>query len=223
MLDEFCQRSELAGIYKVELINEVDEVLKAGVQVGLSSQEHYVLEVGVVYVGIHAEQSLKNNLNYVHKVLREWNTQGTREDLLIIELVLNPGHQEVNVLTGTDLQWGLDVVAVCPEVFVLGASTHGWTRLSCAELHENSVEDVNLIVELNSVHSQPFVQVFTCWQLDGQLHVAGAQCHTSNLLKLIATCAFLDLLFWLVTFGFVKTSDNLIFLFFHHVLLFYSF
>ena len=52
----------------------------------------------MVDVRIDSEQSLEDHLNDVHKVLREGNSQLAGEDLLVVELVLDPSHQEVNVL-----------------------------------------------------------------------------------------------------------------------------
>ena len=87
----------------------------------LSTKEHYVLEVSVVDVSIHAEESLENDLDDVHKVLGERNPEGTGENLLVVKLVFDPGHQEVNVLLGTHFEWGLHVMTIGPKVLILGA------------------------------------------------------------------------------------------------------
>ncbi len=97
-------------------------MLEAGVQVGLSREQHDVLEVSVVDVGVHSEQAFEDHLDDVHEVLGELHSQLTGEDLLIVELVLHPSHQEVDVLSCTHLQGSLHIVAISPEVFILGAS-----------------------------------------------------------------------------------------------------
>ena len=58
----------------------------------LGTQQHDVLEVRVIYVGIYSEQALEYYLNNCLKVAGEGNTERTWEDLLIVELVLYPRH-----------------------------------------------------------------------------------------------------------------------------------
>ena len=96
-LGEWC---ELARIDQIELVNEVDEVLEAGVQVRLGRQQHNVLEVSVVDVRVHTEETLEDHLDDVHEVLREGHSQGAREYFLVVQLVLYPGHQEFDVFAG---------------------------------------------------------------------------------------------------------------------------
>ena len=97
MLDQFGKGRELFGIYEVKLIDEVDEVLEARVEVGLCREEHYVLEVCVVDVSIHSEETLENDLDDVEEIFGEGNTEGAGEDLLVVKLVLDPCHQEIDV------------------------------------------------------------------------------------------------------------------------------
>ena len=49
------QRREFFLLYELELVDEVDEVFKACVEVGLCGEQHDVLEVGVVDVGVDSE------------------------------------------------------------------------------------------------------------------------------------------------------------------------
>jgi hypothetical protein len=100
LLNQLGQGSQLLGIDKVELVDKIDEMLETGVQVSLRRQKHDVLEMRVVDMRIDTEQALEDNLNDVQEIFREGHTQGTRENFLIIQLVLNPGHQEVNVFLG---------------------------------------------------------------------------------------------------------------------------
>ena len=73
-----------------------------------------MLEVSVVNVGVNSEQTLENYLNNVLKVLGEWHSQLAGEDLLVVKLIFNPRHQEVNVLACTHFQRSLDVVPISP-------------------------------------------------------------------------------------------------------------
>ena len=82
------------------MIDEVDEVFEASVEVSLRREQHDVLEVSVVDVRVHSEQPLEDHLDNVQEVLGEGHTNRTREDLLVVQLILHPSHQEVDVLLG---------------------------------------------------------------------------------------------------------------------------
>jgi hypothetical protein len=97
-LDQLGKGRELFGVYKVKLVDEVDEMLEARVEVSLRREEHDVLEVCVVDVSIHSEETLENDLDDVKEIFWEGDTEGTGEDFLVIKLVLDPGHQEIDVL-----------------------------------------------------------------------------------------------------------------------------
>ena len=111
----------------MELVNEVDEVLEARIQMGFGREQHYVLKVSMVDMRIYSKQSLEYYLDNSCKILGEWNTQLAWEDFLVIELVLYPSHQEVNILACTNFQWCFNIVSIGPEVFIFGASRHGGT------------------------------------------------------------------------------------------------
>ena len=175
----------------------------------LCGEQHDVLEVRVVDVRVHPEQPLENHLYYRHEVLRERHPNGAGEDLLVVQLVFHPGHEEVNVLAGAHLERRLHVVTVCPQVLVLGARAHSGTRLGRAELGQDSVEHVDFVVELDRVDCKPLVEVLTGRQLDGQLHVAAAKRHARDLLKSVAARSLLDLLLLLEGLGLVDARNQL--------------
>ena len=133
------QGSKFFGFYKRELIDEVDEVLKAGIQVSLGAEEHDVLEVSVVDVRVNAEESLEDHLNDGLKVPWERYTKCTREDLLVVELVLYPCHQKVDILARTHFQRRLYIVAIGPEVLILWACRHRRARFSRAKLSQDAI------------------------------------------------------------------------------------
>ncbi len=76
--------SELLGLDQGKLVNKVDEMFEAGIQMGLSREKHDVLEMRVIDVGVHSEQPLKYHLDNCLKVTREGHTQSARENLLVI-------------------------------------------------------------------------------------------------------------------------------------------
>ena len=80
----------------------------------LSTEEHDMLEVSVVNVGVNSEQALEYDLYNVLKVLGEWYSQLAGEDLLVVKLIFNPRHQEVNVLACAYFQRSLYVMPVSP-------------------------------------------------------------------------------------------------------------
>lgn len=157
-------------------------MFKASIQMSFSTQEHDVLEMCMVDVSVHSEKSLEDYLNYTDKVLGERHSKLAWENLLIVKLVLDPSHQKIDVLLSTDFQRSFDVVTIRPEVFVFGTSGHRWTAFSCTELSEDTVENVDFIIEFDGVNSKPLIKIFSCRQLYSQLHVATTQGHSSNLL-----------------------------------------
>lgn len=99
-MDKLGKGREFFRIYEVKLIDKVYEVLEASVEVGLCREEHDVLEVCVVDVCIHSEETLENDLDDVEEIFWEGDTEGTGEDFLVIKLVFDPSHQEIDVLLG---------------------------------------------------------------------------------------------------------------------------
>lgn len=89
LLDELLERCELSLIDEVELLDKEDEVLEAGVEVGLLAQLHDLGEVLVVDVGVHAEQALQDGLGDGQEVLREGHAWKGRKQmhLLTIEIL----------------------------------------------------------------------------------------------------------------------------------------
>ena len=154
------ERCQLFGLDERKLVDKVYKVLEARVEMCFGREEHDVLKVRVVDVCIHSEQTLEDDFYDCFKVSWERNTKGTRENFFVVELILDPSHEEVNVFAGGDLEWRLHVVAISPEVLVLGTCGHRRARLSGAKLRQDAVENVNLIIELDGVDCEPFVEVF---------------------------------------------------------------
>ena len=182
-----------------------------------------MLEVSVVDVRVHSEQPLEDNLDDVEEVLGEGHTNCTREDLLVIQLVLYPGHQEVNVLLRRDLQRRLYIMTVCPEILILGSSRHSGTGFGSTELCQNTIEYIYLVIELNCIDSEPLIEVLSSGQLNRKLHVATSECHPGNLFETVASRALLDLLLLLEGLGLVQTCQLVLrFLHFENCLYFKS-
>ena len=76
----------------MELVNEVDEVLEARIQMGFSREQHYVLKVSMIDMRIYSKQSLEDYFDDVCEILRERYAEGAWEDCFIVQLVLYPRH-----------------------------------------------------------------------------------------------------------------------------------
>lgn len=71
-------------------LGEVDEVLEAGVEVGLLRQSADVFEVGVVHVRVHPEEPLEDGPDHLLEVVREGRAVLLREDLWVVQLRTPP-------------------------------------------------------------------------------------------------------------------------------------
>ena len=70
----------------------------------------------VVDVGIYPEKPLEDGLGVCEEVVGEGDPNLAGEEGLVVQLVLDPGHQEVDVLGGGALDWLLHLVAICPVI-----------------------------------------------------------------------------------------------------------
>ena len=65
LLDKLSKRCKFFLVYQIELVDEINEVLEASIQMSFCRKQHYMLEMGVIYVSVYAEQSLENYLDYI--------------------------------------------------------------------------------------------------------------------------------------------------------------
>ena len=70
----------------------------------------------VVDVGIYPEKPLEDGLGVCEEVVWEGDSDLAGEEGLVIQLVLDPGHQEVDVLGGRALDGFLHLVSICPVI-----------------------------------------------------------------------------------------------------------
>ena len=73
-----------------------------------------MLKMRVVDVSVNSEESFEDNFDDVNEVSWKGDAQLTREHLFVIELRLNPRHQEIYVLGGTNFKRCFYVLAICP-------------------------------------------------------------------------------------------------------------
>ena len=70
----------------------------------------------MIHMSVHSEQSLEDGLGVGEEVVGEGDTDLAGEEVLIVQLVLHPGHQEVNVLGCGALDWFLHLVTISPVI-----------------------------------------------------------------------------------------------------------
>ena len=85
-------------------------------------------------------------------------------------------------------------MSFCPEIVVIWPSRHCGAGFRCAELLQKSIDDIDLVVELNGIDSKPFIQIFTGRELDSQLHIPAAKCLPCYLLEPVPARTLLNLL-----------------------------
>ena len=142
------QRSELLLIDQIELGDEVVEVFVAGVDVGLGADAHDPVEVMNVDVNKDSVEPGQNLLALWLESFGERNVRRDRKQLeyklieirivtttthhLVIDLRLDPVHQERDVLRSREVGWLLVLGPVLPQILELGSTGHGRTALSRA-------------------------------------------------------------------------------------------
>lgn len=124
-------------------------MLKGRVQVRLLAQVHHLGEVLVVDVRVHAKQALQDRFGIAQEVLWEGHADLGGEERLVIQLVLHPRHQVVNVLGCTALNRLLHRLPVRPVVLVFWPRRHYRAAILRAELGDRAVEHVDLVEKVH--------------------------------------------------------------------------
>ena len=102
---------------------------------------------------------------------REPLTDVRGEDVLVVDLNLDPVHQHVHVLRGGQGGWLPILVLVLPAVLVLGPTRHDRAGLVRARVADGAVDEVDAVEEVHHVHRHPVVQVLALGELHRLLQV----------------------------------------------------
>ena len=121
----------------------------------------------VINVGVDSEESFQDQLSNRDKVAREGNSDLAGEESLVINLILYPGHQVVDILGRRALDWFLDVFPVRPVIFILRPSRHYWAALLSTVVGQGADQHGDLVEELRGVDGHPLVHVLAVRQHDG--------------------------------------------------------
>ena len=123
-MDEFCEWGEVAFIEQPELVHEADEVLEGCVQMRRLIQLQHMRKVLVIDVRVDPEETAKDGANTRFKGARKGRAQSGREDTFIVQLLLDPTQQEVDVLGRRTGQRPTHVLPVRPTKLEPSTGTH---------------------------------------------------------------------------------------------------
>ena len=139
-------------------------------------QRAHLSEVVVVNMRVDAEQAAQNSLDAVHKVWRERSPRRDGEEGFVIDLRLSPVEQTLNIVRCTQTRRPAETrrVRVLPVVLKAGTCTHNRALTSSTELRDCTVEDVQVVEEVNCVDSKPFLKDLALREADGDAQVAAA-------------------------------------------------
>lgn len=91
-------------------------------------------------------------------IIRE-STDLAREKRLVVELTLDPCHEQLNILRRGHFQRSLDILPISPEILKLLPCAHDRAGVLGAKLSQRSIQNRDLVIELNGVDGEPFVEI----------------------------------------------------------------
>jgi len=176
--NDLHQRAEFLPVLdKLELTSKEVEVLEAGVKMGLNAKLAELVQMAVIHVSVHTEETLVDGAKGAHHLLGRGCAGGEllREHVSVVESVLDPRHEQFDVFCGGDCS-GLGVLlTVLPEVLVRGTSAHGGAGSGSAEVAHSTVKQVDLIEEVDGVCAEPFTNVLARRELNRKLQITGVE------------------------------------------------
>ena len=87
----------------------------------------------MIHVGVDSEKPLEDGLGVCEEIIWEGDPDLAGEEGLVIQLILDPGHEEVDVLGCGALNGLLHLVTICPVI--LKAEKYYITKLETPLLH----------------------------------------------------------------------------------------
>lgn len=146
-------------------------MLVAGIDMSLGPHLAHTVKMVDVDVDKHPKQARQNLLSHLHEGLREGSTNICGEDVLIVDLYLNPVHEQAHVFGSRQRCWLLVLVLILPAVFILGPTGHDGAGLISAGVTDGAVDEVDAVEEIDYVDGHPVVEVLAMGQLHGLLQV----------------------------------------------------
>lgn len=116
----------------------------------LNTQSTDLVKMRVVNVGVDTEQTTQNDLGSGHEVGGELDTDTLREQLVVVEQALRPGHEGLDVRRGREVGGLLVRLAVLPVELVLWPSVHDRALGRRTELGDGAVQHVDVVEKVNN-------------------------------------------------------------------------
>lgn len=88
----------------------------------LEAQSEDLLEVRVIDVGVYSEDSFEDCFDDLAEGFGEGYSHLTGKDCFVVELRLDPGHQQIDIFWGGNLQRCSNILAIGPEILEFGSS-----------------------------------------------------------------------------------------------------
>ena len=83
------------------------------------------------------------------------------EQVLVVKLIFHPGHQQLDVLGSRHFERSFNILPIRPQVLEFLARTHHRTGVLSTEFGQCAIQDRNFVIELDSIHSQPLIEILT--------------------------------------------------------------
>ena len=87
----------------------------------------------VIHVSVDPEKPLEDGLGVCEEIIWEGDSNLAGEEGLVIQLILDPGHEEVDVFWCGALNWLLHLITICPVI--LQEEKYYFTKLENPLLH----------------------------------------------------------------------------------------
>jgi len=152
-------------------------VLEASVEMGLDAELAELVQVAVIHVSVDAEETLVDGAEGAHELLGGSGTigEGLGEDASVVQDVLDPCHEQIDVLGSRDGS-GLRVLwATLPQILVRSTGSHRGAGGSGAEVAHGAVEQIHLIEKVDGVCAEPLADVLTRRKLYRKLQVSSVE------------------------------------------------
>ena len=138
----------------------------ASVDVRLGPDAHEPVKMVHVDVDKDPVEPRQDLLAHGVEVLREGDVRRDGEDGLVVDLALDPVHEEADVGVGGEVDGLLVPHAVLPEVLVLRPAAHLGAGGVRALLADRAVDEVDPVEEVDDVDGEPVVEVLARGELD---------------------------------------------------------
>lgn len=133
-------------------------------------------------VRVYSEKATHDSFHDRAIVVRKLGLLCGWEHSLVRKLLVNPIHEQIDVLRGRDLDGGF-VTVVCPEVLVFRRSAHNRAGLRSALVAHGAVDEVDLVEKVNDIDADPVVHIVAVRDLDSLAQVSCVERGLENLVR----------------------------------------